>query len=212
MTDADLSCSYSDLHSLTHHRVSENALYGPYPDNHDIIYLGMGCFWGAEQLFWQTEGVFVTMVGYMGGSLVNPTYEDVCEGSSGHSEVVKVVYNPDILSVEHIFQLFITNHNPFGKSIKFCPDTGEEVFQQTKSQYKSAVWCSDEKQYSEFSHLFDSWKLNLADGESSLVSTEVSFPAHAFYPAEDRHQQYMATRKKRTKPAVMTIPKPNFVF
>ena len=204
MADGDFTCTYEDLHTLTHHKVNGNTLYSPYPENHDVIYFGMGCFWCPEQLFWETEGVFVTSVGYMGGHLTNPTYEDVCEGGSGHTEAVKVVYDASKLSIDEVFQLFIANHNPFRRVRRDENGEAEEIV--GKEQYKSAVWCSTEKQFVKFKYLLSEWvpgRMSKSEIEKDefVMATECVYPAPVFYPAEDRHQQYMAGRKKRNKKA-----------
>ena len=203
MADDDFTCTYSDLHSLTHHKVSQNPLYPPYPEGNEVIYFGMGCFWCPEQLFWETDGVFVTSVGYMGGHLKDPSYEDVCEGSSGHTEAVKVVYDSCVISIDDIFQIFISNHNPFRRRKVSDELEGEQETGPTgKSQYKSCIWCTTESQFVNCRKFLNEWTAGKSSDNSELVlATEVFYPAPVFYPAEDRHQQYMSTRKKRSKPS-----------
>jgi peptide-methionine (S)-S-oxide reductase len=164
------------------HFVNANPLRGPWPDGFETAVFGMGCFWGAERKFWQTEGVYSTFVGYAGGFTPNATYEEVCSGRTGHAEVVGVVYDPSVVSFERILQVFWENHDPT-QGMRQGNDVG--------TQYRSAIYLTDESQRStvELSHKM--YQERLHDAGFGEITTEVA-PLGEFYYAEPYHQQYLA--------------------
>ncbi|MEM6988179.1 MAG: peptide-methionine (S)-S-oxide reductase MsrA [Pseudomonadota bacterium] len=164
------------------HTVLGTSLNPPYPDNCDIIDLGLGCFWGAERLFWQRPGVHVTAVGYAGGFTANPSYRDVCSGSTGHAEVVRVVYAPDVLPLEAILKCFWEAHDPT-QGMRQGNDVG--------TQYRSTIYCQSEPQRAEATASRDAYQSALnGSGVKAAITTEIAL-AGPFYFAEDEHQQYL---------------------
>lgn len=168
------------------HVVLGTPLQGPWPDGHEVIYLAMGCFWGAERIFWQTEGVFVTAVGYMGGWTKNPTYEETCTSRTGHTETVQVVFDPTRVSVETLLAAFWENHDPT-TPYRQGGDVG--------TQYRSAVFATTENQYTEAVMSRSRYQQNLRDKGFGLISTQIERAEDAgdgtFYYAEDYHQGYL---------------------
>jgi peptide-methionine (S)-S-oxide reductase len=164
------------------HFVNGNPLKPPYPDTMQMAMFGFGCFWGAERKFWQTKGVYVTAVGYAAGYTPNPTYEEVCSGKTGHNEVVRVVFDPSIISYEKLLQLFWEAHNPT-QGMRQGNDIG--------TQYRSGIYVYNEeqKQLAEASKQHFQEKL-IAKGLGQ-IATEI-LDAREFYYAEDYHQQYLA--------------------
>jgi peptide-methionine (S)-S-oxide reductase len=163
------------------HAVLGTPLKPPFPDGLKQVVVGMGCFWGAERIFWQEPGVYTTAVGYAGGFTPNPTYEEVCSGRTGHAEVVLVVFDPATISEEEILRLFWENHDPT-QGMRQGNDVG--------TQYRSAIYSSDEeqRQLAEASRTAYAERLQAAGhGE---ITTEIG-PAGPFYYAEDYHQQYL---------------------
>ena len=140
---------------------------------------GAGCFWGVEAVFRQVNGVKSTTVGYLGGHLKNPTYEDVCANSSGHAEVVQIKYDPDEVTFDKLLNVFWTNHNPTTLN-KQGPDIG--------SQYRSAIFYHSESQ--RISAELSKQKLETSKKYSNSIVTEITL-ASEFYPAEEYHQQYL---------------------
>lgn len=164
------------------HYVNDNRLKPPYPDGMEMAMFGLGCFWGAERKFWQQDGVYSTAVGYAAGYTKNPTYQEVCSGQTGHNEVVRVVYNPSVISYEKLLKVFWESHNPT-QGMRQGNDTG--------TQYRSGIYTySDEqKQLAEASKAVYQEALNKANlGE---ITTEI-IDAPEFYYAEEYHQQYLA--------------------
>jgi peptide-methionine (S)-S-oxide reductase len=164
------------------HFVLGTPLEPPFPDGMQQIVFGMGCFWGAERKFWQAEGVYTTAVGYAGGITPNPTYEEVCSGRTGHTEVVLVVFDPTKTSLEAMLRVFWENHDPT-QGMRQGNDMG--------TQYRSAVYTTDADQarVADESRKMFAEKLSAAGyGE---ITTEFA-PAPTFYYAEDYHQQYLA--------------------
>lgn len=147
------------------------------------IRVAMGCFWGAERTFWTLPGVYSTAVGYAGGVTPNPTYEEVCSGLTGHTEVVQVVYDPALVSVDQLLQVFWESHDPT-QGMRQGNDTG--------TQYRSAVHCLDEASYLAALASRERYQVHLRDAGFGEITTEIVFPAPAFYYAEDAHQQYLA--------------------
>lgn len=165
------------------HAVSGRPLKGPYPDGLETAMFGMGCFWGAERLFWTLPGVLVTAVGYAGGHTPNPTYHEVCTGRTGHAEVVRVVFDTARLSREALLKAFWEGHDPT-QGMRQGNDTG--------TQYRSAIYCAAGSGMAaavEASRAAYAAALKAA-GHSRAITTEVK-PVGAFYFAEDYHQQYL---------------------
>ncbi|UXT50538.1 peptide-methionine (S)-S-oxide reductase MsrA [Agrobacterium tumefaciens] len=165
------------------HFVNGRPLKGPYPDGLEIIYLGMGCFWGAERLFWQTPGVWVTAVGYAGGFTRNPTYQETTTGQTGHAEVVKVVYDPTVISLSSLLRIFFEEHDPT-QGMRQGNDVG--------TTYRSAIYATTEGQLQQAQKARDVFQQALEDaGHGRAITTEIG-PLETFYYAEDYHQQYLA--------------------
>ena len=165
------------------HEVLGNPLTPPYPDGHEQAVFGMGCFWGAERIFWQQAGVWTTAVGYAGGHTPNPTYEEVCSGQTGHAEVVLVVYDPDAIGYDLLLKLFWEGHDPT-QGMRQGNDVG--------TQYRSAVYTSGaaQRQAAEVSRAVYEATLRGA-GHDRAITTEIA-DAGAFFYAEGYHQQYLA--------------------
>ncbi len=164
------------------HFVSGNAIKPPFPAGMETAMFGLGCFWGAERKFWQTEGVYSTAAGYAGGLTPNPTYEEVCSGRTGHNEVVFVVYDPRVVSYEHLLKLFWEGHDPT-QGMRQGNDVG--------TQYRSGVYTYGESQKATALASRDVYQRALRDRGYGEISTEI-VDAPAFYYAEDYHQQYLA--------------------
>jgi peptide-methionine (S)-S-oxide reductase len=153
----------------------------PFPEGMEQIVLGMGCFWGAEKIFWQTPGVYTTAVGYAGGHTPNPTYEEVCSGSTGHAEVVLVVFDPAKTSLNEILRLFWENHNPT-QGMRQGNDMG--------TQYRSAIYTNSDAQREAAIASRDMYAEKLKAAGYGEITTEIA-DAGPFYYAEDYHQQYL---------------------
>ena len=165
------------------HFTSGRPLKGPYPDGLKTIYLGMGCFWGAERLLWNTPGVWVTAVGYQGGITPNPTYQETCTGLTGHTEVVKVVYDPKQVTLEALLKIFFEAHDPT-QGMRQGNDIG--------TTYRSAIYADTPDDIDTAIRMRDAFQEALiASGRKTTVTTEVA-AAGPFYYAEDYHQQYLA--------------------
>ncbi|MDQ0455389.1 peptide-methionine (S)-S-oxide reductase MsrA [Rhizobium paknamense] len=165
------------------HYVSGRPLKGPYPDGMKTIFLGMGCFWGAERLLWNQKGVWVTAAGYQGGLTPNPTYEETCTGLTGHTEVVKVVYDPGQTSLDHLLKVFFEAHDPT-QGMRQGNDIG--------TTYRSAIYAEDEADLEKAAAARDLFQAALRKaGHAQEITTEIA-PAGPFYYAEDYHQQYLA--------------------
>ncbi len=164
------------------HVVNGNPLAAPYPDGMARALFGLGCFWGAERKFWQTGGVFVTAVGYAGGSTPNPTYEEVCSGRTGHTEVVLVVYDPNAVSFDTLLKAFWETHDPT-QGMRQGNDVG--------TQYRSAIYCYDEAQQRAARASREHYQQALSQAGFGPITTAIE-PAGAFYFAEHYHQQYLA--------------------
>lgn len=153
----------------------------PYPDGLDTLVVGMGCFWGAERLFWQIPGVHTTAVGYAGGTTPNPTYEETCTGMTGHTEAVQVVFDPEKVDLEDLLAVFWENHDPT-QYMGQGNDTG--------SQYRSAILFNSEEQRRIAEASRDAYQARLSAAGYGEITTEIA-PAGPFYFAEDLHQQYL---------------------
>jgi peptide-methionine (S)-S-oxide reductase len=165
------------------HFVNGRSLTAPFPQGTKTILLGMGCFWGAERLFWETEGVWVTAVGYAGGHTPNPTYNETCTGRTGHTEAVLVVYDPDMISLNQVLKIFWENHNPT-QGMRQGNDTG--------TQYRSAIFAAAPEDLAIAEQSRDAYQAALkAEGQPASITTEVRLLDRFFY-AEDYHQQYLA--------------------
>ncbi len=164
------------------HFVSGAMLKGPYPDGSETIHFGMGCFWGAERLFWQVPGVLVTAVGYQSGLTPNPSYEEVCTGRTGHVETVRVVFDPQQVSLETLLRLFWEEHDPT-EGMRQGNDTG--------TQYRSAVFTTTPEQARQVEKSRALYQAALTAKGRGAITTEIA-PAGPFYFAETYHQQYLA--------------------
>ncbi|WP_371654389.1 MULTISPECIES: peptide-methionine (S)-S-oxide reductase MsrA [unclassified Streptomyces] len=165
------------------HTVLGNPLLGPYPEGLEIADFGLGCFWGAERKFWQTEGVWTTLVGYQGGYTQNPTYDEVCSGLTGHTEAVRVVYDPSVVPYSTLLKLFWESHNPT-QGFRQGNDVG--------TQYRSAIYTHTAPQASAATASRESYqKVLTASGHNEITTTILPAEGRAFYPAEAYHQQYL---------------------
>ena len=164
------------------HFVNGNPLEGPYPAGLEMAVFGLGCFWGAERKFWEAPGVWTTAVGYAGGSTPNPTYEEVCSGLTGHTEVVLVVFDPKQISYDGLLKIFWESHDPT-QGMRQGNDVG--------TQYRSGIYTFsvDQKEKAEASRAV--FQRELAKNRMGAITTEI-LDAPAFYYAEDYHQQYLA--------------------
>ncbi len=164
------------------HFVTGNPIVPPFPENLEQALFGMGCFWGAERKFWQCPGVFSTAVGYSGGYTPNPTYEEVCTGLTGHSEVVKVIYDPAVVSYRELLRLFWESHNST-QGMRQGNDIG--------TQYRSGIYTYSQQQLEEALASKQRYQLQLNQAGFKSITTEI-ITAREFYYAEDHHQQYLA--------------------
>ena len=164
------------------HYVTGNPIVAPIPEPIRQVVFGLGCFWGAERKFWQLPGVFSTAVGYAGGITANPTYEDVCSGATGHTEVVLVYYDPESVSYEQLLQVFWEAHDPT-QGMRQGNDRG--------TQYRSAIYPVDGQQKQLAKASLARYQENLEQAGYGPVTTEIKTLEH-FYYAEDYHQQYLA--------------------
>jgi len=164
------------------HVVSGARVKPPFPVGTELAMLGMGCFWGAEKKFWQTRGVVATMVGYAGGVTPNPTYSEVCSGKTGHTEVVRVVFDPEVVSYEELLRLFWENHDPT-QGMRQGGDVG--------TQYRSAIYAYGDHQKEAAEASRRAYESELRSAGYGKITTEIAV-APAFYYAENDHQQYLA--------------------
>jgi peptide-methionine (S)-S-oxide reductase len=164
------------------HFVLGTPLVPPFPEGFQSAVVGMGCFWGAERVFWQAPGVYTTAVGYAGGFTPNPTYEEVCSGSTGHTEAVLAVFDPAVTSYEEMLRLFWENHDPT-QGMRQGNDAG--------TQYRSAVYFDGPAQQAAAERSRDAYAPLLRERGFGEITTEIA-PAGPFYYAEEYHQQYLA--------------------
>ncbi|MEQ1619232.1 MAG: peptide-methionine (S)-S-oxide reductase MsrA [Terricaulis sp.] len=164
------------------HYVNGNALYPPFPPGLEEAVFGLGCFWGAERKFWQSPGVWSTAVGYAGGITPNPTYEEVCTGGTGHTEVVRVIFDPALVSYDALLKLFFENHDPT-QGMRQGGDIG--------TQYRSAIHVTSPAQKSAAESALGAYDAKLRAAGFGAITTEIR-DAPGFYYAEDYHQQYLA--------------------
>jgi peptide-methionine (S)-S-oxide reductase len=178
---------------LNKHFVNNNTVTPPYPEGNEQAIFGMGCFWGPERLFWQTPGIFSTAVGYAGGHKENPSYDEVCMDTTGHAEVVLVVFNKEIINFEKLLEIFWESHNPT-QGMRQRSDVG--------SQYRSAIYANSTKQLKLAEESLEAYQMKLESArndekiqfESKIlgkITTEIKM-LDKFYFAEDYHQQYLA--------------------
>jgi len=164
------------------HEVLDTPIAPPFPDGLQQAVVGMGCFWGAERIFWRAPGVYTTAVGYAGGFTKNPTYEEVCSGRTGHTEAVLVVFDPEQTSYEEILRLFWENHDPT-QGMRQGNDQG--------TQYRSAIFTADDAQRAAAESSRTAFQSELAGAGYGDITTEIA-EAGPFYYAEPYHQQYLA--------------------
>ena len=168
--------------ATTTHAVLGTSFEPPFPDGYERAVFGMGCFWGAERMFWQAPGVWTTAVGYAGGFTPNPTYKEVCSGLTGHAEVVAAVFDPDKTSYEEMLRVFWEGHDPT-QGMRQGNDVG--------TQYRSAIYTHSDAQRQAAETSRDIFQVALTDRGYGEITTEIA-DAPPFYYAEDYHQQYLA--------------------
>ena len=164
------------------HFVLGTPLAPPFPDGMQLALFGMGCFWGAERKFWEKEGVYSTAVGYAAGHTQNPTYREVCSGATGHAEVVRVVFDPRIVSYEALLKIFWESHDPT-QGMRQGNDVG--------TQYRSGIYWYDAAQHRAAERSRAAYHERLTAAGHGRITTEI-LDAPEFYYAEDYHQQYLA--------------------
>jgi len=164
------------------HFVNGRPLQAPFPHGMQQAVFGLGCFWGAERRFWETDGVYSTAIGYAGGVTPNPTYPEVCTGDTGHAEVVLVVFDPAIVSFEKVLKVFWENHDPT-QGMRQGNDIG--------TQYRSAIYTFDDEQQRVAQYSRQAYQAELGNAGLADITTEIA-PLDTFYYAEDYHQQYLA--------------------
>ncbi|WP_017942625.1 MULTISPECIES: peptide-methionine (S)-S-oxide reductase MsrA [unclassified Thioalkalivibrio] len=164
------------------HMVLGAPLAPPYPEGMQVIHFGMGCFWGAERLFWQQDGVYSTSVGYGGGYTPNPTYREVCSGQTGHTELVRVVFDPQRVGLEALLRTFWEGHDPT-QGMRQGNDVG--------TQYRSAIYTTDADQMAAAEASRERFQAALDAAGRGAITTEIA-DGPAYYFAEDYHQQYLA--------------------
>jgi len=164
------------------HHVLGNTLTPPFPEGMEVATFAMGCFWGAEKMFWQLDGVYSTAVGYAGGRTPHPTYQEVCSGQTGHTEVVLVVFDPRVTSYEMMLKTFWETHDPT-QGMRQGNDVG--------TQYRSGIYPSSDGQRAAAESSLTAYQHELTAGGHGAITTEI-VDAGEFYYAEDYHQQYLA--------------------
>ncbi len=165
----------------TAHAVNGHEMEPPYPDNLEMALFGLGCFWGAERKFWQTAGVYSTAVGYAAGYTPNPTYDEVCSGMTGHNEVVRVVFDPEVVSYEALLALFWEAHDP---------TLGMRQGNDVGTQYRSGIYVYTQEQHDIAEASKARFQQALTGAGRGTITTEI-LSAPAFYYAEEYHQQYL---------------------
>ena len=164
------------------HEVLGTPLQAPFPEGIEQLVVGMGCFWGAERVFWQVDGIYTTAVGYAGGYTPNPTYEEVCSGRTGHTEAVLVVFDPAVLPLDGVLRLFWEGHDPT-QGLRQGNDVG--------TQYRSAIYTFDDAQKEAAEASRAMFQAELTEAGYGEITTEIE-AAPTFFYAEDYHQQYLA--------------------
>jgi len=167
------------------HTVLGNPTKGPFPEGIENAMFAMGCFWGAERRFWQAKGVFSTQVGYAGGFTPNPTYEEVCGGKTGHTEIVRVQFDPSKVKYEDLLQLFWESHNP---------TQGNQQGNDRGTQYRSAIYTYTDEHLKMAEESKTNYEEKLMEKGYGKITTEIK-PAPEFYFGEDYHQQYLDKNK-----------------
>lgn len=167
--------------SPTHAALDPAPTVPPFPVGSELAIFALGCFWGAERLFWRTTGVISTQVGYSGGETPHPTYEEVCSGGTGHTEVVRVVYDPHTVNYGRLLQIFFEAHDPT-QGMRQGNDRG--------TQYRSAVYATSDEQLKLAQQVAAAYQIKLNEKGLDKITTEIR-PAGEFYYAEDYHQQYL---------------------
>jgi peptide-methionine (S)-S-oxide reductase len=183
--DEALPGRHTEIPVAARHTVLDTPLKGPWPAGMQTAVFGMGCFWGAERLFWRVPGVYSTAVGYAGGTTPNPTYEEVCSGRTGHTEAVLVVYDPDQVSYDQLLKVFWENHDPT-QGMRQGNDIG--------TQYRSAIYATTDEQFARALESKDLIQNVTRDAGFGDITTEIA-EAGDFYYAEDYHQQYLSDVK-----------------
>lgn len=171
-----------EMETASHHFVNGNPIKPPFPERLECIILGLGCFWGAERKFWELDGVWTTAVGYSAGHTPNPTYKEVCTGGTGHNEVVLVVFDPEIISLENVLSTFWESHNPT-QGMRQGNDVG--------TQYRSGIYTTSDAQKAAAEKTLDDYQAALIEKDFGSITTEIK-EAGPFYYAEEYHQQYLA--------------------
>jgi peptide-methionine (S)-S-oxide reductase len=164
------------------HLVLGHPMRPPFPEGYERLIVGMGCFWGAERIFWSLPGVWTTAVGYAGGETPNPTYEEVCSARTGHTEAVLVVFDPAVTSYEALLKAFWEGHDPT-QGMRQGNDVG--------TQYRSAIYYDTDAQRETIEASCDAFQRELTAAGLGEITTEIA-PAGEFFYAEDYHQQYLA--------------------
>ena len=180
--DAALAGRAGAIPTAETHFISGRPLTLDVPDGMEEAMFGMGCFWGVERMFWKLDGVYLTMVGYAGGFTPNATYQEVCTGQTGHNEVVRVVYDPDVISYEDLLKVFWEGHDPT-QGMRQGNDVG--------TQYRSGIYTYSDAQKAAAEETRVMFESQLGKAGYGKVTTEI-LPAPEFYFAEDYHQQYLA--------------------
>ena len=170
------------LQIAENHFVNGNKVKPPYPDNHERLVVGMGCFWGAERMFWQQEGVYSTSVGYSAGKTNDPTYNEVCSGVTDHAEVVLIVYDTETINLNSLLAIFWEGHNPT-QFMRQGNDIG--------TQYRSIIFYDEDETRQRIESSRDQYQSELEKAGYGKIVTEIQSSEKFFY-AEDYHQQYLA--------------------
>jgi peptide-methionine (S)-S-oxide reductase len=163
------------------HAVLGTSIKPPFPAGTETAYFALGCFWGAERLFWELDGVYTTAVGYMNGITPNPTYDEVCSGKTGHTEAVLVAFDPEKVSYADLLKVFFEEHDPT-QGMRQGNDVG--------TQYRSGIYFANDAQKATAETVRDAYDNSLREAGREPVTTEIE-PAGPFYYAEDYHQQYL---------------------
>ena len=181
-TDSSSPSRSNALGSQARHSVNGRRIKPPFPDETERVLFAMGCFWGAERLFWEFDGVYSTAVGYSGGASANPTYEEVCSGLTGHAEAVLVVFHPEQVEYDRLLRLFWESHDPT-QGMRQGADVG--------TQYRSGIYTFDEGHLETALESRRRYQPLLNNAGYGNITTEISLAGEFFY-AEDYHQQYLA--------------------
>lgn len=181
-TQASVAEAAVAMPSPARHYVNGNPIKAPFAEGLQTAVFGMGCFWGAERIFWQLDGVYTTAVGYAGGATANPTYHEVCSGITGHTEVVLVVFDPAKISYDDLLTVFWESHNPT-QGMRQGNDMG--------SQYRSVIYTNSHQQPAAAKATREQYQARLTAASYDAITTEIK-PVEIFYYAEQYHQQYLA--------------------